>query len=57
MCCLYFREVVGKYLVFHKWMSVCKIEKYSEVRLPAGEKGDGWLVAKVQQGALPNWFL
>ena len=56
MYCMYFREVVGKYLVFHKWMSVCKIENYSEVRLLAGEKEDGCLVAKLQ-GALPNWFL
>ena len=56
MYCLYFREAVGKYLVFHKWMKVCKSEKYSEVRLPASEKEDGWLVAKLQ-GALPNWFL
>ena len=54
---LCFTEVAEKYLVLQHWMSVCKIEKYSEVRLPTGEKGDGWLVAKVQQGALPNWFL
>ena len=45
----------GRMIALNSWYG--KIEKYSEVRLPAGEKEDGWLVAKVQQGALPNWFL